>query len=185
MRKEQSALLGLSLRTHDEEKRKIAHGLHDSAGQYLVALQMKLDGLQRSLYCCNTGRANPVVDECRELIKRCCREIRATSHLLYPPLLDDLGLEAAVHLHVDRFMERTKVKVELDIEPNLGPPRSRFGDRSFSRRSRSVGKLSTGNRLARMCKSRSAPCPTSVFVEVAGAGGGVELPDQFMASSGP
>lgn len=50
--KEQSALLGLSLRTHDEEKRKIAHGLHDSAGQYLVALQMKLDTLQ-ILCCCD------------------------------------------------------------------------------------------------------------------------------------
>lgn len=117
--KEQGALLGLSLRTHDEEKRKIVHALQDSAGQYLVALQMKLDGLQRSAVG-NMGRKNPIVDECRELVKRCCKEIRATSHLLYPPLLDDLGLESAVHLHVNGFVERTKIKVESDIEPSLG-----------------------------------------------------------------
>lgn len=117
--KEQGALLALSVRGHDQEKRKIAHALHDSAGQYLVALQMKLDGLQRWAIG-NTGRENPIVDQCRELVTRCFKEIRAISHLLYPPLLDDLGLESAVRLHADGFMERTKARVELDAEPNLG-----------------------------------------------------------------
>ncbi len=41
-------------------------------------------------------------------------------YLLHPPLLDDLGLEAAVRFHVDSFVERTKIKVELDMEANLG-----------------------------------------------------------------
>jgi signal transduction histidine kinase len=117
--REQGRLLAWCARGHDQEKRKIAHGLHDSAGQYLVALQMKLDGLQRCSMG-NTGRKNPIVDECRELLKRCSRELRATSYLLYPPLLDDLGLESAVRLHVDGLMERTRATIELDIEPNLG-----------------------------------------------------------------
>jgi signal transduction histidine kinase len=117
--REQGRLLGWCVRGHDQEKRKIAHGLHDSAGQYLVALQMKLDGLQRCSIG-NTGRKNPIVDECRELVRRCSRELRGTSHLLYPPLLDDLGLESAVRLHVDGLMEKTRAKIELDIEPNLG-----------------------------------------------------------------
>lgn len=115
---EQAALLGSSLRAYDEEKRKNAHAIHDSAGQYLIALQMKLDGLQRGSG--NGARKNPFVDECRELVKRCSRELRNTSYLLHPPLLDDLGLEAAIRFHVDSFVERTKIKVELDIEPNLG-----------------------------------------------------------------
>ena len=117
--REQGRLLGWCVCSHDQEKRKLAHGLHDSAGQYLVALQMKLDGLQRCSIG-NTGRKNPIVDECRELVKRCSRELRGTSYLLYPPLLDDLGLESAVRLHVDGLMERTRAKIELDIEPNLG-----------------------------------------------------------------
>lgn len=117
--KERGALLGLAMLSNDQEKRKIAHGLHDNAGQYLAALQMKLDGLQRCSIG-NTGRKNPIVDECRELVRRCAKELRATSCLLYPPLLDDLGLESAVRLHLDGLMERTRAKIELDIEPNLG-----------------------------------------------------------------
>jgi signal transduction histidine kinase len=115
---EQAALLGFSLRAYDEERRKTAHAIHDSAGQYLIALQMKLDGLQRGSE--NGAGKSPFVDECRELVKRCSRELRAISYLLHPPLLDDLGLESAVRFHVDSFVERTKIKVELDIEPNLG-----------------------------------------------------------------
>lgn len=117
--KERGALLGLAMRSNDQEKRKIALGLHDNAGQYLVALQMKLDGLQRCSIG-NTGRKNPIVDECRELVRRCAKELRATSYLLYPPLLDDLGLESAVRLHLDGLMERARAKIELDIDPNLG-----------------------------------------------------------------
>lgn len=115
--REQAALLGFSMRTYDEEKRKTAHAIHDGAGQYLIALQMKLDGLHRG-----SGGAgkNPFMDECRELVKRCSRELRAISYLLHPPLLDDLGLESAVRFHVDSFVERTKIKVELEIEANLG-----------------------------------------------------------------
>ena len=115
---EQAALLGFSLRAYDEEKRKTAHAIHDSAGQYLIALQMKLDGLQRGSG--HGARKSPFVDECSALVKRCSRELRAISYLLHPPLLDDLGLEAAVRFHVDSFVERTKIKVELDMEANLG-----------------------------------------------------------------
>ena len=115
---EQAALLASSLRAYDEEKRKTAHAIHDSAGQYLIALQMKLDGLHRASG--NGARKSPFLDECSALVKRCSRELRAISYHLHPPLLDDLGLEAAVRFHVDSFVERTTIKVELDMEPNLG-----------------------------------------------------------------
>ena len=180
MAKEQTALLGLSLRTHDEEKRKIAHGLHDNAGQYLVALQMKLDGLQRSSIAAS-GRTNPVVDECRELIKRCCREIRATSHLLYPPLLDDLGLEAAVHLHVDRFMERTKIKVELDIEPSLGRL-DRDLEVTLFRVVQEVLAITYRQSLLKSAQIKIGASPTSIFVEVAASGGIDGLAETFVPS---
>ncbi len=178
--KEQSALLGLSLRTHDEEKRKIAHGLHDSAGQYLVALQMKLDGLQRASIAA-TGRKNPVVDECRELIKRCCREIRVTSNLLYPPLLDDLGLGAAVHLQVDRFMEGTKVKVELDIEPNLGRLDRDLEIALFRVVQEALATIH-GQSAGENVQVKIGAVPTSIFVEVI-ASGGIGLAQKFILTS--
>lgn len=179
--KEQGALLASSGRIHDREKRKLAHALHDSAGQYLVALQMKLNGLQR----CSIGnidRKNPIVDECRELVKRCCKEIRAISYLLYPPLLDDLGLESAVRLHVDGFMERTKAMVEVDIEPNLGRL-----DRDLEIALFRVVQEALAS-IHRQCAGKNAhikigASPTSILVEIEGSGGMEPLPGQFMAFS--
>jgi PAS domain S-box-containing protein len=173
---EQSALLGLSLRTHEEEKRKIAHALHDSAGQYLVALQMKLDVLQRSSIAA-TGRKNPVVDECRELIKRCCREIRATSHLLYPPLLDDLGLETAVRLHLDGFMERRKIRVELDIESHLGRLDRTLEITLFRVVQEALATIH--RKCADNAQIKIGGGPTSIFVEVAAPGGVEFSSDKF------
>ena len=166
--REQARLVGWCVRGHDQEKRKIAHGLHDSAGQYLVALQMKLDGLQRCSIG-NMGRNNPIVDECRELVKRCSKELRATSYLLYPPLLDDLGLESAVRLHVDGLMERTRAKIELDIEPNLGRLDRDLEIALFRVVQEALAAIyrQPGNKDAGV---KIGASPTSVLVEVRGSG---------------
>jgi signal transduction histidine kinase len=170
---ERGVALGLSVRSSDEERRKIAHGLHDSAGQYLVALQMKLDSLQRCSIG-NTGRKNPVVDECRNLVTRCSREIRAISHLLHPPLLDDLGLDSAVRFHVDGFIERTKFGIELEIQPNLGRL-----DRDLELALFCVIREALAN-IRRRSSSQTArikigASPTTVFAEIATSDGGMEL----------
>ncbi len=177
--KEQAALLGLSVRTHDEEKRKIAHALHDSAGQYLVALSMKLEALQRGSG--NTARRNPFVDECRELVKRCSGELRAISYLLHPPLLDDLGLESAVRFHVDGFIERTKIRVELDTEPNLGRLDRDVETALFrvvQEALTNIHRQAAGQHV----RIKIGASPTGVFVEVTASGGMVALPGKFPAS---
>jgi signal transduction histidine kinase len=185
--KEQGALLGVCLRSHDQEKRKIAHGLHDSAGQYLVALQMKLDGLQRCSLG-STGRENPIVDECRELVKRCSKELRAISYLLYPPLLDDLGLESAVRLHVDGVMERTRTRIELDIEPNLGRLDRDLEIALFRVVQEALASidLECGRQSGRRCGDKIAEVkigasPTSIFAEVRGPGVIEPLPKRAAA----
>lgn len=174
---EQAKLLGFCVRGHDQERRKIAHALHDSAGQYLVALQMKLDGLLRSIG--NMGRKNPMVDECCELAKRCSRELRSTSYLLYPPLLDDLGLESAVRLHVDGLMERTRAKIELDIEPNLGRLDRDLEIALFRVVQEALASMyrQSGNKDAEV---KIGASPTSVVVEVRGSGM-QQQPDKFTA----
>jgi signal transduction histidine kinase len=42
-------------------------------------------------------------------------DIRTMSHLLYPPLLDEVGLQSALTEYVDGFAERSGVKVSLDV----------------------------------------------------------------------
>ena len=42
-------------------------------------------------------------------------EIRSLSHLLHPPLLDELGLNSARRWYVEGFAERSKILVSLDL----------------------------------------------------------------------
>ena len=74
----------------DEERRHIARDLHDTTGQTLAATKMILATLQRA------GAAVPEVsrlaDELNVLIDEASKEIRTTSYLLHPPLLDESEL---------------------------------------------------------------------------------------------
>jgi two-component system, NarL family, sensor kinase len=178
---DRGTLLSLCLRTQDEERRKLAHSLNDSAVQYLIALQMKLEALQRSSIA-STGRKNTVVDECRELVRRCHREIRATSYVLYPALLDDLGLEPALHLHVNGFMERTRIKVELDVEPNLGRL-DRDLEIALFRMVQEGLAIVCGQRAVSDIHIKIGAAGTTLFVEVSGHGGG-EAPAVHTAHRG-
>src|SRR5205807_1575901 len=42
------------------------------------------------------------------------------SHLLHPPLLDEVGLSSALHWYIDGFAERSKIKVDLELPEDLG-----------------------------------------------------------------
>ena len=121
------------------------------------------------------------MDECRELVKRCSRELRAISYLLHPPLLDDLGLESAVRFHVDSFVERTKIKVELDMEANLGRL-----DRDLEIALFRVVQEALAN-IDRQAAGQNArikigASSSNVFVEVAASAGMASLPGRFLAS---
>jgi two-component system NarL family sensor kinase len=46
--------------------------------------------------------------------------VRTISHLLHPPLLDEVGLSPALHLYVDGSAERSKIKMDLEIPGDFG-----------------------------------------------------------------
>ncbi len=106
------------MQSQDDERRRIARELHDSAGQYLVALGMSLEAARRS-----AGelppKAREKLDEASEIVTRCSSEIRTLSHLLHPPLLEELGLASAIEWYVEGFAARSRVKVELQIPQKL------------------------------------------------------------------
>jgi signal transduction histidine kinase len=88
------------LQMQDEERRRIARELHDSAGQIVAALQMNLAQIQ-AIHRGSDGATLPrCISESGELMEQLSRELRTISHLLHPPLLDEAGLPSAVKWYV-------------------------------------------------------------------------------------
>ncbi len=102
------------MRLQDEERRKIARELHDSMGQYLAGLAINLDRLAEKA----PDFAAPIV-ECRELLDRTISEMRTLSHLLHPPLLDEVGFASAAQWFVEGFAKRSGVQANLELPPHL------------------------------------------------------------------
>jgi len=111
-------LSGQLLKTQDEERRRIARELHDSAGQILAALSMNLTPLvseDRKL----PSSATRVIKESIAFVKELSNQLRTISHLLHPPLLDEVGLSSALRLFLEGFEERSKIKVDLAVPGNF------------------------------------------------------------------
>jgi two-component system, NarL family, sensor histidine kinase UhpB len=112
------------LQTQDEERRRIARELHDGVGQLLAAMSMNIsliDGDRLKL----SPEALKAVGANLKLIEDAGQEIRTMSHLLHPPLLDEVGLDSALRWYVDGFAERSKISVDLQLAPgfSVGLPR--------------------------------------------------------------
>ena len=106
------------LTMQDDERRRIARELHDSAGQVLVALALNLASLKQDAKGLGE-RAERVYNESLELLHRLTQELRTMSYLLHPPLLEEAGLPAAIRWFAEGFATRTNLAVEVDIAPDL------------------------------------------------------------------
>ena len=112
-------LSGKLLHMQDEERRRLARELHDSAGQILAALSMNLTPLES-----DSGRTSPTaakaVEESLRLVTELSRDLRTISHLLHPPLLDEVGLSSALRSFLEGFTDRSKIKVDFEIPDDFG-----------------------------------------------------------------
>ncbi|MGC1620597.1 MAG: PAS domain S-box protein [Candidatus Acidiferrum sp.] len=113
----EKSLRQLSLRllqTQDEERRRIGRDLHDSVGQYLVGLKMKVDSLKSSAER-SQPRDSSELAECSQLIEEAISEVRTISYLLYPPMLEELGLKSAVPWYLEGFTKRSGIKTTFEV----------------------------------------------------------------------
>jgi PAS domain S-box-containing protein len=96
------------LRVQDEERRRLARELHDDLGQKLVAAKMtmpRVEGTEESLHTIDDAIAT----------------VRNLSYLLHPPLLDETGLQAALHWFIEGLAKRSGLKISMVISPQIFP----------------------------------------------------------------
>jgi signal transduction histidine kinase len=111
-------LSGRLLHTQDQERRRIARELHDSTGQSLAALTMILSKVSKKA----AGIAPELsreLGEGEQIAQTVSDELRTTSYLLHPPLLDEMGLQAGLRWYIEGFKERSKIDVQLNLPDNL------------------------------------------------------------------
>ncbi len=106
----------------DEERRRIARELHDSAGQTLAAMKMSIALIHQ------IAIARPdlirLLDDLNALADEALQEVRTTSYLLHPPLLDEASIASAARWFVEGFSRRSGIPVQCDIPEKMErPPR--------------------------------------------------------------
>jgi PAS domain S-box-containing protein len=111
LRRTAERLRALSRRVVDlqeTERLKISRELHDEVGQTLTGLKLQLDLASR-----HTDRAEARLQEALSIVEHLIGQVRTLTLDLRPPMLDDLGLGAALAWHINRFSAQTGMQVHL------------------------------------------------------------------------
>jgi PAS domain S-box-containing protein len=161
------------MQIQDEERRHIARELHDSAGQLLTVLAMDLSTLVR-----NAKEKGPEIaesaEEARELVHQLTSEIRTTSYLLHPPLLDEEGLQAAISWYVRGLTERSGLDITFNISDGFGrlPRDMELAVFRLVQECLTNIHRHSGSKVAAIRMKRADRC---VLLEVEDAGNGISL----------
>jgi signal transduction histidine kinase len=103
----------------EAEARRIAHALHDEAGQLLVTVHFALENLAQDL----SPDFAPRLQEVRHRLTEVEEQLRRLSHELRPPMLDDVGLVPALDFMAEGVSKRSGVSIEVNGRiPKRLPP---------------------------------------------------------------
>jgi signal transduction histidine kinase len=104
----------------DNERRRIARAMHDGLGQELTAAKMVLDGILLHGEPADSPKALAAADA-SSMIDRALQQVRSISHLLHPPLLDEVGLSSAIAWFLEGFTKRSGIGTSLALRPSEFP----------------------------------------------------------------
>jgi signal transduction histidine kinase len=112
-KKQVSELSSQLLALQEEERQRIARELHDSTAQHLVAANLGLAGLERTVAATPASRSAFV--EIESLLTEALRELRIFTYLLHPPNLAHDGLQATLRDFAEGFAGRTGLVARIRI----------------------------------------------------------------------
>ncbi len=102
------------LRSREEERARLARDLHDGPIQDLVGLNMQLGLLL-------AGDASPASDALKAIrreVRDLLAELRQVCSELRPPMLDTIGLGAALRVLADEWSSQADIPIALDLPPD-------------------------------------------------------------------
>ena len=105
----------------EDERKRLAHDLHDDLNQRLAMLSVELELLRREV---TAEAAHTHVDEIDHRVKELASDIHKLSYSLHPAKLDQLGLTAAARSLCRDLSQQTGVRIHFthnDIHRNLDP----------------------------------------------------------------
>lgn len=103
----------------DDERRRLAREMHDGFGQDLVVTKMALDRIALADDCPEWSRE--AASSAATVVNGVIQQVRSTSHLLHPPMLDEIGLESALEWYLDGLSKRSGIEVSMDVQPSQFP----------------------------------------------------------------
>ena len=132
IRESREQLRALSLRQQnlrEEERKRIALEIHDELGQNLTGLKMDMHLLNQQIKTsgleCDSDETSSKMTDLMALVDQTILNVRRIATELRPPILDDLGLVAAIEWQTQEFQRRSGItcvlstnveSVELDTE---------------------------------------------------------------------
>jgi two-component system sensor histidine kinase UhpB len=106
---------GRVLAGQEAERLRIAQELHDQIGQELTAVLLSLARVESRV----PGELKGDVIDVQEAVRDGLDGLRRLAIELRPEALDDLGLESALAVLCERFAERTGLRINEHIDPEL------------------------------------------------------------------
>ena len=150
------------VRVQEEERKTISRELHDEVGQILTGLRMELGTLSRNV---SEEEFRQRLESVKRLAEDSLRSVRNLALLVRPSMLDDLGLEPALHWQAKEFSRRCGVPVSLHIEgrlDNLPEPQRLCIYRAVQEAITNCGKHAEANRITVVVKQEKDKVTASV-----------------------
>ena len=99
------------LQTEERERRRIASEIHDRIGQTLAVTKIQLGALKAALA---SDKRVEMVEDVRQLITRTIKDTRTLTFELSPPVLYELGLQAALEWLAESVRKQTGLAVAVE-----------------------------------------------------------------------
>ena len=112
------SLSGRLIAMQDDERRRFARELHDGLGQELTAAKMAIDSI---LIQGPNESSQQAILQASSLVDGAIQQVRSVSHLLHPPLLDEIGLDAALSWYSDGLTKSSGIETSIELEPRDFP----------------------------------------------------------------